>query len=121
MSLGGHGRVPLEGSTPAVASDGGGFVSLGAHDHRHRRARRGRRRPPPEPIDASTVGGRPIVALFVATSFLGSSLLFLVQPMVAKMLLPSLGGTPSVWNTSMVFFQTALVAGYALPTRGDGC
>ena len=34
------------------------------------------------------------------------------------MLLPSLGGTPSVWNTSMVFFQTALVAGYALAHAG---
>jgi hypothetical protein len=56
--------------------------------------------------------------LFVATSFLGSSLLFLIQPMVAKMLLPSLGGTPSVWNTSMVFFQAMLVAGYGLAHAG---
>ena len=63
-------------------------------------------------------GGRAAVALFVVTSFLGSSLLFLVQPMVAKMLLPSLGGTPSVWNTSMVFFQAMLVAGYALAHAG---
>lgn len=55
---------------------------------------------------------------YVAASFLGSFLLFLVQPMVAKMLLPSLGGTPSVWNTSMVFFQVALVAGYALAHLG---
>jgi hypothetical protein len=40
-------------------------------------------------------------------------LLFLVQPMVAKMVLPLLGGTPAVWNTCMVFFQAALLAGYA--------
>src|SRR5262249_9951295 len=37
----------------------------------------------------------------------------LVQPMVAKMMLPLLGGTPMVWDTCMVFFQSALLAGYA--------
>jgi spermidine synthase len=63
-------------------------------------------------------GARRAVGLFVLTSFLGSSLLFMVQPMVAKMLLPSLGGTPSVWNTSMVFFQVTLVAGYGLAHVG---
>jgi SAM-dependent methyltransferase len=40
-------------------------------------------------------------------------LVFLVQPMVAKLVLPLLGGSPSVWNTSMVFFQACLLAGYA--------
>jgi len=39
-------------------------------------------------------------------------LMFLVQPMVGKALLPALGGTPQVWNTCMVFFQTMLFAGY---------
>lgn len=43
---------------------------------------------------------------------LGAFLLFLVQPMYAKRLLPSLGGTPAVWNTVMVFFQAALLLGY---------
>src|SRR5690606_27705315 len=43
---------------------------------------------------------------------LSSTLLFLVQPMVAKMLLPILGGSPAVWNTSMVFFQAMLLLGY---------
>jgi hypothetical protein len=52
-------------------------------------------------------------ALFAITLFLSAFLLFLVQPMVAKMLLPLLGGTPAVWNTCMVFFQAALLAGYA--------
>jgi hypothetical protein len=40
-------------------------------------------------------------------------LLFLVEPMIAKMILPKFGGTPAVWNTCMVFFQAALLAGYA--------
>lgn len=53
------------------------------------------------------------MGLFVTTTFLGAGLLFLVQPMVAKMLLPVLGGTPDVWNTAMVFFQAVLLAGYA--------
>ncbi|NNL69250.1 MAG: spermidine synthase, partial [Acidimicrobiia bacterium] len=55
---------------------------------------------------------RAMVAVFVAASFLGSGLLFLVQPMVARMLLPLAGGTPSLWNTSLVFFQLVLLAGY---------
>jgi hypothetical protein len=51
--------------------------------------------------------------LFTATLFLSSALLFFVQPLFAKLVLPTLGGTPGVWNTCMVFFQTALLAGYA--------
>ncbi|MEK6642993.1 MAG: fused MFS/spermidine synthase [Planctomycetota bacterium] len=51
--------------------------------------------------------------LYVVTLILSSSLLFLVQPMVGKMILPLLGGTPAVWNTCMVFFQACLLAGYA--------
>lgn len=54
----------------------------------------------------------PPRALFVATVFLSAALVFTVQPMVAKMVLPLLGGSPSVWNTSMAFFQFALLAGY---------
>jgi spermidine synthase len=53
------------------------------------------------------------LALFTITLFTSSSLLFLIQPMFAKMVLPLLGGTPAVWNTSMVFFQAALLLGYA--------
>lgn len=52
-------------------------------------------------------------SLFAFTILLNALLLFLVQPMIARMLLPYLGGSPSVWNTCMVFFQTALLAGYA--------
>lgn len=51
--------------------------------------------------------------LFAATLFVSAFVLFLVQPMVGKLILPKLGGTPQVWNTCMVFFQTALLAGYA--------
>jgi len=51
--------------------------------------------------------------LFAATLFVSASLLFSVQPMVAKMLLPLLGGAPAVWNTCMLFFQAMLLAGYA--------
>jgi hypothetical protein len=50
---------------------------------------------------------------FATTLFVSALLLFWVQPMVAKMLLPLLGGTPTVWNTCMVFFQSMLLAGYA--------
>lgn len=51
--------------------------------------------------------------LFALAIFTSASLVFVVQPMVAKLVLPMLGGSPSVWNTSMVFFQAALLAGYA--------
>lgn len=55
---------------------------------------------------------RLLLYSYAATVFLGAALLFLVQPMVSKMLLPHLGGSPSVWNTCMVFFQAALLLGY---------
>lgn len=54
----------------------------------------------------------PPLGLFVLTIFLSATLVFLVQPMVAKLVLPLLGGSSSVWNTSMAFFQIALLAGY---------
>ena len=49
---------------------------------------------------------------FATTLFVSAFLLFLVQPMIGKMILPKLGGTPQVWNTCMMFFQMALLAGY---------
>ena len=54
-----------------------------------------------------------VLLLYSATIFLGAGLLFVVQPMVGKMVLPLLGGTPAVWSTCMVFFQGALLLGYA--------
>lgn len=50
--------------------------------------------------------------LFGATVFLGAFLLFLVEPIAAKQLLPVLGGSAAVWITCLVFFQTALLCGY---------
>jgi SAM-dependent methyltransferase len=50
---------------------------------------------------------------FVATIFVGSFLLFLVQPMIARMALPRLGGAPAVWNSAMLVYQALLLAGYA--------
>jgi len=50
--------------------------------------------------------------VFTVSMFLSAALLFLVEPMIGKMLLPLLGGTPAVWNTCLVFFQAALLAGY---------
>jgi len=51
--------------------------------------------------------------LFVATVFTGSFLLFLMQPMVARMALPRLGGAPAVWNSAMLVYQALLLGGYA--------
>ena len=51
--------------------------------------------------------------LFVATVLTGSFLLFVVQPMVARMALPQLGGAPNVWNSAMLVYQALLLGGYA--------
>jgi hypothetical protein len=53
-----------------------------------------------------------LAVLFAITLFVAAALLFWVQPMFAKMVLPLLGGSPAVWNTCVVFFQAALLAGY---------
>jgi hypothetical protein len=50
--------------------------------------------------------------LFAGTLFLSAALLFLIQPMFAKMILPRLGGSPAIWNTCMAFFQAGLLLGY---------
>ena len=60
------------------------------------------------------IGGR---ALFVITILTGSFLLFLVQPMIARMALPKLGGAPAVWNSAMLVYQALLLAGYAYAHR----
>ncbi len=54
-----------------------------------------------------------LLLAFAGTLFASATLLFLVQPMVGKMILPALGGTPAVWNTCMLFFQAMLLGGYA--------
>src|SRR5258705_7228898 len=58
--------------------------------------------------------GTGLAALpFVVTILTGSFLLFLVQPMVARMALPRLGGAPAVWNSAMLVYQALLLGGYA--------
>ena len=59
-----------------------------------------------------------MTALYALTICASAALLFLVQPMFARMVLPLLGGSPAVWNTAMVFFQAALLAGYAYAHAG---
>jgi hypothetical protein len=54
----------------------------------------------------------PLRPLLITTLFSGSFLLFLVQPLFGRIVLPVLGGSPSVWNTAMLFYQAALLAGY---------
>ncbi len=67
----------------------------------------------PDDAAPSTEGGdRVTPILFAVAIFTSAALVFVVQPMVTKLVLPMLGGSPSVWNTAMVFFQTALLAGY---------
>ena len=51
-------------------------------------------------------------AAFQLTIAIGAFLLFLVEPMAARFLLPWFGGSPSVWSTCLLFFQAALLAGY---------
>ncbi len=64
----------------------------------------------------SNTGGarmsRVAPVLFTATIFLSASLLFFVQPLFTKIVLPAIGGAPAVWTTAMLFFQTILIAGY---------
>lgn len=54
----------------------------------------------------------PIALLFALAIFTSAALVFSVQPIMGRVLLPLLGGSPAVWNTSMVFFQAALLVGY---------
>jgi SAM-dependent methyltransferase len=57
--------------------------------------------------------GSALRPLFIGIVFLGSFLLFLIQPLFARLVLPVLGGSPSVWNTAMLFYQAVLLLGYA--------
>jgi hypothetical protein len=57
-------------------------------------------------------GGIYIRALFVTTVLLSAFLLFISEPLVTHMIMPLLGGSPSIWNTAVVFFQGVLLLGY---------
>ena len=63
-------------------------------------------------VDRQAVARRLEPLLYAATLFVSALLLFSIQPMFAKMVLPKLGGAPAVWSVAMVFFQTVLLAGY---------
>ena len=64
----------------------------------------------PAPVSAA---GRFAILPYAATIFLSSFLLFLVQPIIAKQILPWFGGSAAVWTTCLVFFQAVLLGGYA--------
>jgi len=65
-----------------------------------------------DPAVPGIASQRLIGAVYVAALFLSAALLFGIQPMFAKMVLPKLGGSASVWSVAMVFFQAMLLAGY---------
>jgi hypothetical protein len=64
---------------------------------------------PARPLEAN----RFVLGLYAVAVLASAALVFLVEPMIGRLVLPSLGGTPAVWNTSLAFFQAALLAGYA--------
>src|SRR5258707_13976787 len=70
-------------------------------------------RPVSEPTQGATSGRALLLAPFTAAIILSAALLFMVQPMFTKLVLPRFGGAPAVWSVAIVFFQTALLAGYA--------
>ena len=54
-----------------------------------------------------------LLPVFALSIFVSAALLFMVQPLAGRILLPLLGGSPAVWNTCMLFFQVLLLGGYA--------
>src|SRR5687768_2542536 len=64
-------------------------------------------------VNTGAVHAPAVLRIFAFALFTSAALLFSVQPLIAKMLCPLLGGVPSVWHTCMVFFQALLLAGYA--------
>src|SRR4051812_37781633 len=105
MTRTGHAEAPIGrfGRVPARSTPGGCHrasvatsVAVGSRPHVPRAAK------------ARVVARSP----FVVTTFVGSFLLFQVQPMVARMALPELGGAPAVWNSAMLVYQALLLAGY---------
>src|SRR5215831_5327545 len=69
--------------------------------------------PASEPTPSATSGRALLLATFTAAITLSAALVFMLQPMFTKMVLPRFGGAPSVWSVAIVFFQAALLAGYA--------
>lgn len=71
-----------------------------------------RARPTPEPRRAPPRDRAWVAVLFTVTAFVGAGLLFTIQPLVARLLLPAYGGSATVWSTCSLFFQTLLIVGY---------
>ncbi len=93
-----------------IARAASGFPVLNRYtDSRTRPCRRHASTPAP-PEDSALPA--LMLGLFALTLFVSATLLFLIEPMVGKLMLPLLGGTPAVWNTCMLFFQAVLLAGY---------
>jgi len=69
---------------------------------------------PENAAESSLRGNRAVllVSVFAVAIFLNAALLFSVQPLFTKMVLPLLGGSPAVWNTCLLFFQAMLLGGY---------
>src|ERR1700710_2631876 len=64
--------------------------------------------------DAASMGrNRLVLVVYTSAIFVSALLLFSVQPLFTKMVLPRLGGSPAVWSVAMVFFQSLLLGGYA--------
>jgi hypothetical protein len=64
-------------------------------------------------VQPSASRNRLVLVVYTAAIFVSALLLFSVQPLFTKMVLPRLGGSPAVWSVAMVFFQSLLLAGYA--------
>src|SRR6478609_2822261 len=62
---------------------------------------------------ASITSNRGLAFVYAATIFTSAFLLFQIQPMISKAILPWFGGTPAVWTVCLLFFQSLLFAGYA--------
>ena len=67
----------------------------------------------PAAAQPSDARNRLVLVVYTAAIFVSALLLFSVQPLFTKMVLPRLGGSPAVWSVAMVFFQSLLLAGYA--------
>ena len=68
---------------------------------------------PAESAERSVSRNRLLLVIYTAAIFVSALLLFSVQPLFTKMVLPRLGGSPAVWSVAMVFFQSLLLGGYA--------
>src|SRR3954447_19607062 len=70
--------------------------------------------PTPSVADPNSASrNRLLLVVYTAAIFTSALLLFSVQPLFTKMVLPRLGGSPAVWSVAMVFFQSLLLGGYA--------